>query len=256
MQLNSSPSHRPPKQSTSRPVPGACEPETAASGHLAGPWGVLCRPVGARLVHCREPRLVGPRLGLPRVPEGGFPSKVVQMKGKRELNRSVDKARHHRGARKEERAERGQGTHFTPWNRNQAPNLYSRSQMSASDIVENHPTRFFVKFYALNVYCRPISPTPAPCTGPPGTPPRSPLAGVLARAGRVPHTRPCGPWHGLGGLRLLHDPRLGLRVFGVALFRPWGPERARRGRPSPILRLETVTKPQTCTLGPKCRLRT
>ena len=164
LQLNSPPSHRPPKQSTSRPVPGACEPETAASGHLAGPWGVLCRRVGARLVHCRQLRLAGPRLGLPRVPEGGFPSKVVQMIGKRELNRSVDKARHHRGARKKERAERGQGTYFTPWDRDQAPNLYSRSQMPASDIVENHPTRFFVKFYALNVYCRPISPTPAPCT--------------------------------------------------------------------------------------------
>ena len=53
---------------------------------------------------------------------------------------------------------------FTPWNRNQAPNLYSRPQMSASDIVENHPTRFFVKFYALNVYCRQISPTLAPYT--------------------------------------------------------------------------------------------
>ena len=196
------------------------------------------------------------RLGLPRVPEGGFPSKVVQMIGKRELNRSVDKARHHRGARKKERAERGQGTYFTPWNRNQAPNLYCRSQMSASDIVENHPTRFFVKFYALKVILFPMVSTLAPCTSPPGTPPRSPLAGVLARAGRVGHTRPCGPWQRLRGARLLHDLRLGLRVFGVALFRPWGPERARRGRPRPILRLGTVTKPQTCTVGPKCRLRT
>ena len=196
------------------------------------------------------------RLGLPRVPEGGFPSKVVQMIGKRELNRSVDKARHHRGARKKERAERGQGTCFTPWNRNQAPNRCSRSQMPASDIVENHPTRFFVKFYALKVILFPMVSTLAPCTSPPGTPPRSPLAGVLARAGRVGHTRPCGPWQRLRGARLLHDLRLGLRVFGVALFRPWGPERARRRRPRPILRLGTVTKPQTCTLGPKCRLRT
>ena len=130
-----------------------------------------CWPLGRSLPSGRSPpstlsaaAACRTRLGLPRVPEGGFPSKVVQMIGKRELNRSVDKARHHRGARKKERAERGQGTYFTPWNRNQAPNLYCRSQMSASDIVENHPTRFFVKFYALKVYCRPISPTPAPCT--------------------------------------------------------------------------------------------
>ena len=68
-------------------------------------WGVLCRRVGARLVHCRQPRLVGPRLGLPRVPEGGFPSKVVQMIGKRELNRFLGPIVHDRPERT--RRERG-----------------------------------------------------------------------------------------------------------------------------------------------------
>lgn len=56
LKLNSPPPRRPPKPSTSRPVPGACGPETEANCHLAGPWGVLGRRIGARPVHFRGGR--------------------------------------------------------------------------------------------------------------------------------------------------------------------------------------------------------